>query len=279
MNDTLNLISSIDGLEKVIKLHDNRLEAVFDDIRSGEVEYDAVYYSTTKYDRWSMRTVRDDSKYHERTEVCFDDICIVHLLGHFHPLIENVCLSDEQYDVIKRFLWENMIELRALNSCPPRQLWDKEEYNKDYKRRDFIIWGNKCCESGNGNIRYFGEHGFCRWLRRSDLELLVDEGFARADERQNLSPSIREFIDFAKRWGKDFHPTDSHPTFCFGGYATSIKREDYRVSVDTIMGTCLDTDKDIRTAFNELCKQYHASYHYNHKVHRDGLVEMYAWWD
>ena len=69
MNDTLNLISSIDGLEKVIKLHDNRTNAVFDDIRSGEVEYDAVYYSTTKYDRWSMRTVRDDSKYHESTSV------------------------------------------------------------------------------------------------------------------------------------------------------------------------------------------------------------------
>ena len=279
MIDTLNLISSIDGLENVIKLHDNRLSAVFDDIRKGYVEYDDVLYSTTKYDRWSMRTVRDDCKDHERTEVCIDDICIVHLLGSFYPLIENVCLSDEQYDVIKRVLWENMIQLHALNSCQPRQLWNKEEYNKDYKRRDFIIFGNECCEPDDSNIRYFGEHGLGRWLRISDLELLVDEGFAKADMRHNFSPSIREFIDFAKRWGKGFHPTDSHPTFCFGGYATSIKRKDYRVSVDTIRGTCLDTDKDIRTAFNEFCKQYHADYHYNHKEGRGGLVEMYAWWD
>ena len=88
------------------------------------------------------------------------------------------------------------------------------EYNKDQATRDKILFGRD--QGKNNYLRYTG-------LSYDDLQKLVEEKFADPEERQNDSPSILEFLGELKEF-KD--------NVTFHGYAISLDRDDYRVSVE-----------------------------------------------
>lgn len=59
------------------------------------------------------------------------------------------------------------------------------------------------------------------------LKELIGRRFADPEERQNLAPTLDEFVYFAERLPKNVSIT-------FDGYVVSILRDDYRVSIDAI---------------------------------------------
>ena len=131
------------------------------------------------------------------------------------------------------------------------------ELNADIKRRDEILFG-----SFNpsmyllGGIRHFETD-------RSTIEKLIDEGFADPDERQNDSPSIKEFLEY----------TEDHDLITFSGYAVSGDRHDYRVTIEQI--NAVIDDPDTLTKFVEL-------FRYADELNLeyvDGGYNMRAWWD
>lgn len=89
------------------------------------------------------------------------------------------------------------------------------EFNKDHEARNKILG---ITGEDNGDIIHF-DH-----LTLDGLEELIEKKFADSEEAQNSSPIIQEMLDFMK----------SHPDFTAHGYAVSIKRSDYRVSLEGI---------------------------------------------
>lgn len=63
-------------------------------------------------------------------------------------------------------------------------------------------------------------------LKPEGMRILIQKGYARADETQNDSPSIEEFTAFCEK----------HPGFTMHGYLVSEAREDCRVSVEGVIG-------------------------------------------
>ena len=61
-------------------------------------------------------------------------------------------------------------------------------------------------------------------LALANLEKLLAEKFADPEEQQNDCPPISEIFEFMQR----------NPDFTAHGYAVSIKRQDYRVSVEGV---------------------------------------------
>lgn len=96
-------------------------------------------------------------------------------------------------------------------------------YRADHKQRDLILKGFFTDKEYIGGVKHFKD------LPLELLELLVLENHLDGEDKQNEAPSINELIAFARQMkekGYDFY---------FGGYAVSPSREDYRVSIDTIM--------------------------------------------
>jgi hypothetical protein len=104
----------------------------------------------------------------------------------------------------------------------------------DYRQRDLILKAYFTDKDYIGGSRKFND------LPLELLELLVLEDHTPHDEKHNEAPTIRDMLILAKQLkskGYDFY---------FGGYAISPKREDYRVSVDTIIIKSLfDNDNHI----------------------------------
>ena len=93
------------------------------------------------------------------------------------------------------------------------------EFNKDQTARDRLLGISPDAKYGGG-VEYFNG------LTAATLRKLIDEKFADPEECQNSSPSIQEFLDFM----------EEHPGFTAHGYAVTLKREDYRVSIEGIEG-------------------------------------------
>lgn len=89
--------------------------------------------------------------------------------------------------------------------------------NKNYKRRDQIIFGDKLPNYTGGCAGFSG-------LTLHKLRELLRRKFADPEDRQNDSPSIREFYNFAKRW--------KYQEIGFHGYVISPERDDYRISIE-----------------------------------------------
>ena len=91
--------------------------------------------------------------------------------------------------------------------------------NKDKERRDEIIFGSVVEEYPLGGCKPFHK------LSLKQLDLLIKENFIDLNERQNdNAPAVEDFHSFL---------TD-HPDFVLEGYAVSVDRRDYRVSIDGI---------------------------------------------
>ena len=125
--------------------------------------------------------------------------------------------------------------------------------NKNIKERDKIIFGKYEPDA----YKYGGIHHF-NGLDHYRLQKLIDKDFIDPEECQNYSPSTEEFLDFMK----------DHPEFTAHGYAVSIDRDDYRVTLEGIES---DERMDYETMvdFVELCR-----------LADDFCLDTpYAWWD
>ena len=90
--------------------------------------------------------------------------------------------------------------------------------NKDINKRDEIIFGKYEPELYTGGIRRFDG------LNIEQLEQLIEENFINVNEEHNNCPSVKEIFEFMKKY----------PDYTVMGYTVSIRREDYRVSLDGI---------------------------------------------
>ena len=90
--------------------------------------------------------------------------------------------------------------------------------NKDINKRDEIIFGKYEPELYTGGIRRFDG------LNIEQLEQLIEENFIYVNEEHNNCPSVKEIFEFMKKY----------PDYTAMGYTVSIRREDYRVSLDGI---------------------------------------------
>lgn len=101
----------------------------------------------------------------------------------------------------------------------------KEEMQK---RREEIIFEKELEEKD-----YLGGCAHFNGLLVKELEQLISEDLADQDECQNESPSIKDFLDFGKKW--------IEYGVSFQGYTIHTKRDDHRVSVD---GICIRSDDE-----------------------------------
>lgn len=101
------------------------------------------------------------------------------------------------------------------------------EYNKHYKFRDSMlndVYGDK-----QGTYDIFRFDG----VTAETLQKLVDLKYADPDERQNEAPSIGEILEFL----------EENPDFTANGYAVTVRRDDYRISIEGVEGNSRDFDQ------------------------------------
>jgi len=132
--------------------------------------------------------------------------------------------------------------------------------NKDYKRRDEIIFGNYRAS------RY--ESGGCARADISIVQLkqLIEEDFINVHENQNDSPNVLEFLN-------DIEGHEDNAIFEI--YAISPDREDYRVTIEGINIDISDSDKDALCYFIE-------QWRYADEFTINNMANGYsirAWWD
>lgn len=128
------------------------------------------------------------------------------------------------------------------------------ELNKDYKRRDSIIFGRYCKELYKfGGIRHFEGLDVIR------LKMLLDENFIDPGDRQNLAPSVKEIYEFMKMY----------PSYKAHGYAVSIDRDDYRVSIE---GVEKGSPEDSLKEYIEYMQLFRYADEFNNGT-------MYCWFD
>ncbi len=95
------------------------------------------------------------------------------------------------------------------------------EFNKDYKERDKIIFGNEIdWDKSPGRIIRFES------MSIETLQLLMDKKFIDPEETQNYSPPVKDLIEFMLEY----------PNVTALGYVVSPKRKDYRVSIEGVKG-------------------------------------------
>lgn len=95
----------------------------------------------------------------------------------------------------------------------------KRELNKDVSTRDKLIFGKY-----SPNRYKFGGIQKFENLDVETLGKLIDQNFAEPENRKNLAPSIGEIYDFMLRY----------PKYKAHGYAVSIDRDDYSISIEGV---------------------------------------------
>lgn len=90
-------------------------------------------------------------------------------------------------------------------------------------------------------IRYGGGIQRFDHLTLDNLKLLAEKTYIKLNDTQNDSPSVREFLEFAR----------SHPTikFEFRGYIVSPERDDCRISIEGFRAwtNCDKDNKEVMT--------------------------------
>ena len=127
--------------------------------------------------------------------------------------------------------------------------------NKDVNSRDNIIF-----KENYSPDKYLG--GICRFERLSlkNLELLIDNKFIELNQCQNNSPTTEEILEFMKKY----------PKYTAHGYAVSLDREDYRV---TLEGVEKNTSAESKEELEDFTKLFHLA--------DDFITDsyMYCWFD
>lgn len=128
-----------------------------------------------------------------------------------HMLEQAKQCIDKAYEMLKE---ENGLATKSTqDTCYAK--WNTREhliFGEDYKPGNYGIRGSL--------VRHF------KGMNIVTAEALIAQGFLDPNETQNDSPTVREFIDFAKE--------HLDADFRFHGYAVGPEREDCRVSFDGI---------------------------------------------
>jgi len=131
--------------------------------------------------------------------------------------------------------------------------------NKDFKARERLIFNDEY-----NALNYLG--GIRRFKCSTDkLRTLYAEDFVEANDRQNDSPSLEEFLEYV----------GDYPTATFECYAVCPEREDYRVTVEGVNLVIPETDYDAVGYFAETF-HYADEFSLEHVGHN---YHMRAWWD
>ena len=126
--------------------------------------------------------------------------------------------------------------------------------NKDVRTRDELIFGEYDREAYSGGVRHFEK------LSLSTLEKLVAQNFIDLDDQQNNCPCVKAILGFMR----------NYPDYTAHGYAVSVEREDYRVSLE---GVAKNREAD---TIEEL-KGFTEMFRFADDFCTDG--EMYCWFD
>ena len=127
------------------------------------------------------------------------------------------------------------------------------DFNKDVETRDKLIFGEYDEEKYMGGVRRFEN------VDTETIKKLIDLKFLDPEETQNSSPSTREMVEFAEKWGN----------YYFDGYVVSKRRTDYRVNLDTI-SKFISVDQEEVIAFTK-------KFRFADEFDADGT--LYAWYD
>lgn len=102
----------------------------------------------------------------------------------------------------------------------------KFEYNQDWELRDSMLRPAYAKEANYHNFRFEN-------MSADTLQKMVDLHFADPDEQQNEAPPIGEILEFLKE----------NPDFTAHGYAVTVRRDDYRISLEGVEGNSRDFDQ------------------------------------
>ena len=130
--------------------------------------------------------------------------------------------------------------------------------NKDFKRRDEIIFGSYEPDKYLGGCRSFS----CSY---ETMKTLVENNFIEMNECQNCSPYTKDFMEILQ--GVD--------NVSFEAYAISPDRDDYRVTIEGVDIEIPDWD------YGKVCFLVE-SFHYADEFsfqHFEGVYYLHAWWD
>lgn len=129
-----------------------------------------------------------------------------------------------------------------------------KKLNENVRERDKIIFGEYNEYQYSGGVRHF------RNLSLSSLEKLVALNFIDLDDQQNDCPTVQAILGFMR----------TYPDYTAHGYAVSIERGDYRVSLE---GVAKDREADTP----EELKGFFELFRFADDFCIEG--EMYCWFD
>jgi hypothetical protein len=115
---------------------------------------------------------------------------------------------------------------------------DSFPFNRDFERRNAMLQPFLSTEGPFAELGVAANIFYFRDVPAEVVARLLAERFMDPDQRQNASPSSAEFLAFMQR----------HPGVLAHGYATSIEREDYRVSIEGVSYTGAASDELRRDA-------------------------------
>lgn len=145
--------------------------------------------------------------------------------------------------------------------------------NRDYKRRDEIIFGSYDKDAYMGGCRYF------RYLTLAQLRQLVELRMISLNERHNKGPRVRELLSYAEEFAKRMNVDES---LSFGGHVVCPERDDYGMDIDSIE-LDIDYTDDPQAAMTEVsaftsrfCK---ADEFDIDSIEEVSTVHLRAWWD
>lgn len=126
--------------------------------------------------------------------------------------------------------------------------------NNDYDKRELIIFDEHYDEK-----QYLGGCRRFEYMTVETLQRLVSEGFAEPNDKQNAAPSLGQLIEYGKQ----------HSGVTFSGYTISIRRDDYRVSIDAVNHIFANETDAV-----DFSKEFHTGDEF---IIDNGFG--YAWWD
>ncbi len=142
------------------------------------------------------------------------------------------------------------------------------KYNKNWQERDRLIFGNVLEKY---DTRRFED------LKASILQQLVTQNFANLEDEHNCAPQIQEFLDLAQEWEE----CDRAIQVTFGGYVVSPQREDYQVSIDSVLINTMQLDDeykpDIMSPLLIKLIEFAGDFHPDETIAKSDRI--YFWWD
>ena len=112
---------------------------------------------------------------------------------------------------------------------------DPRPLRRNAENRDELIFGEYNPDAYIGGVRYFEN------LSLDTLKTLLEKKYIEADERQNNSPTTAEIKAFMERY----------PDYTAHGYAVSINRRDYRVTLEGVSkGRGADSSQELEEFYS-----------------------------